>query len=182
MRIRVLSTGNSVAGADVEVRNANGEVLYNLVTDAYGYTPRIVAKQFPHRRNWNHIANDAGENSCTDGIDNDGDTLADDAGPRLRWYESREMAKYRITSSKFGKGEHTYEITLTGAVDDTVQLQNLAPTVNIDQPDGYPFARTVALTGSSFDGIAGPYASDNEARDGAFGIVQRRGDPPRWIQ
>ena len=131
-------------------------------------------------RNWNHIANDAGENSCTDGIDNDGDTLADDADPDCDG-TNREMAKYRITSSKFGKGEHTYEITLTGAVDDTVQLQNLAPTVNIDQPDGYPFARTVALTGSSFDGIAGPYASDNEARDGAFGIVLR-GDPPRWIQ
>ena len=173
VRIRVLSTGNSVAGADVEVRNANGEVLYNLVTDAYGYTPRIsLPSNFHIDRNWNHIANDAGENSCTDGIDNDGDTLADDADPDCDG-TNREMAKYRITSSKFGKGEHTYEITLTGAVDDTVQLQNLAPTVNIDQPDGYPFARTVALTGSSFDGIAGPYASDNEARDGAFGIVQR---------
>lgn len=154
-------------------------------------------------RNWNHQVGETNvqipgetdssgnpifidENSCADGYDNDGDTFVDskdidpdpvgsadtdsnsncDAG-------NREMPFYSVNAYKFGKGTKEFNYVLTGPIDDVINLDNIKPSVTVEQNDGFSFATNAVLTGSAWDGLAGPYAKDIIAYEAQFGLVKK---------
>ena len=172
VRYQVKADNSQVADALVNIKDANGKSLYNMSTDAYGFTQWVtLPSNFHIDTNWNHLANDPGEDSCGDGSDNDGDTLVDGQDPDCQ--TSREMPLYSVTAKKFGKGTSDHSFTLTGMVDETIHLNNNAPSISIDQNDGTSFPRTVSLSGSAHDGIAGPYFNDYDSYSKQFGTVKR---------
>lgn len=190
VRYQVKAAGSNVADATVVIRDSVGLPLYELETDAFGFTEFVsLPSDFLIDRNWNHIVGDTAvdvpgtptvesidENSCADGYDNDGDTKVDTADEDC--VNGREQAFYTVEAYKFGKGEKTFSFTLTGGVDDVINLDNLRPSVVVDQLDGASFATTVTLTGAAWDGIAGSgspgeYALDQIAYEKQFGIVKR---------
>ena len=87
---------SDVDGATVVIKNSTGFPLYSLTTDQFGYTPEVtLPSNFYLDRNWNNQVGEQGvtvvldpgppaittvmdENTCSDGYDNDGDTLTDD--------------------------------------------------------------------------------------------------------
>jgi len=190
VRYQVKAAGSQVADATVVIRDSVGLPLYELETDAFGFTDFVsLPSDFLIDRNWNHVVGDTAvdvpgtpqvesidENSCADGYDNDGDTKVDTADEDCT--NGREQAFYTVEAYKFGKGEKTFSFTLTGGVDDIINLDNLPPSVVVDQLDGASFATTVTLTGAAWDGIAGSgspgeYALDQIAYEKQFGIVKR---------
>jgi len=190
VRYQVKAAGSQVADATVVIRDSVGLPLYELETDAFGFTDFVsLPSDFLIDRNWNHVVGDTAvdvpgtpqvesidENSCADGYDNDGDTKVDTADEDCT--NGREQAFYTVEAYKFGKGEKTFSFTLTGGVDDIINLDNLEPSVVVDQLDGASFATTVTLTGAAWDGIAGSgspgeYALDQIAYEKQFGIVKR---------
>lgn len=163
MRLRVRSNAGFEGGAAVSIKNPYGLELYNTTTNVLGYTPRMVLpSDFHLDTNWNHAAVDAGENSCADGVDNDGDTLADSRDPDCQG-GGRELAVYQVWTFKWGKGIKQYEFNLTGEVNDIVTLENIAPTISVSQSNGTSFRRVINATGTARDGIAGPYFDDYDA-------------------
>ena len=58
-------------------------------------------------------------------------------------------------------------------VDEVINLQNMEPSVTVDQNDGTSFARTVTLTGSAHDGFSGPYFNDYDSWLQQFGDIKR---------
>ena len=190
VRYQVKAAGSQVADATVVIRDSVGLPLYELETDAFGFTDFVsLPSDFLIDRNWNHVVGDTAvdvpgtpqvesidENSCADGYDNDGDTKVDTADEDCT--NGREQAFYTVEAYKFGKGEKTFSFTLTGGVDDIINLDNLRPSVVVDQLDGASFATTVTLTGAAWDGIAGSgspgeYALDQIAYEKQFGVVKR---------
>lgn len=190
VRYQVKAAGSNVADATVVIRDSVGLPLYELETDPFGFTDFVsLPSDFLIDRNWNHIVGDTSvdvpgtptvesidENSCADGYDNDGDTKVDAADEDCT--NGREQAFYTVEAYKFGKGEKTFSFTLAGGVDDIINLDNLRPSVVVDQLDGASFATTVTLSGSAWDGIAGSgspgeYALDQIAYEKQFGIVKR---------
>ena len=190
VRYQVKAAGSNVADATVVIRDSVGLPLYELETDAFGFTDFVsLPSDFLIDRNWNHVVGDTAvdvpgtpeveaidENSCADGYDNDGDTKVDTADEDCA--NGREQAFYTVEAYKFGKGEKTFSFTLTGGIDDIINLDNLRPSVVVDQLDGASFATTVTLTGAAWDGIAGSgspgeYALDQIAYEKQFGIVKR---------
>ena len=172
VRYQVKADNSQVSDALVNIKDANGKSLYNMSTDAYGFTQWVtLPSNFHIDTNWNHLANDPGEDSCGDGSDNDGDTLIDGQDPDCQ--NGREMPLYSVTAKKFGKGTSDHVFTLTGMVDETIHLSNTAPSISIDQNDGTSFPRTVTLSGSAHDGIVGPYFNDFDAYSKQFGTVKR---------
>ena len=190
VRYQVKAAGSNVADATVVIRDSVGLPLYELETDAFGFTDFVsLPSDFLIDRNWNHVVGDSAvdvpgtpeveaidENSCADGYDNDGDTKVDTADEDCA--NGREQAFYTVEAYKFGKGEKTFSFTLTGGIDDIINLDNLRPSVVVDQLDGASFATTVTLTGAAWDGIAGSgspgeYALDQIAYEKQFGIVKR---------
>ena len=161
VRYQVKAAGSQVADATVVIRDSVGLPLYELETDAFGFTDFVsLPSDFLIDRNWNHVVGDTAvdvpgtpqvesidENSCADGYDNDGDTKVDTADEDCT--NGREQAFYTVEAYKFGKGEKTFSFTLTGGVDDIINLDNLRPSVVVDQLDGASFATTVTLTGAS---------------------------------
>ena len=120
-----------------------------MTADAYGYTPWVtLPSNFHIDTNWNHQATDQGEDSCGDGVDNDGDTLKDGQDPDCQ-SGNREMPTYSVEAKKFSKGTSTHDFTLSGMVDEVINLQNIAPSVTVNQNDGASFAKTITLTGST---------------------------------
>ena len=173
VRYQVKADNSQVSGALVNIKDANGKPLYNMSTDSYGYTPWVtLPSNFHIDTNWNHLATDLGEDSCGDGIDNDGDTLKDGQDPDCQ-NGNREMPTYSVVAKKFTKGSATHDFTLTGMVDEVINLANTAPSVNVNQNDGTSFARTVVLTGSAHDGEAGPYFNDYDSWWKQFGDIKR---------
>lgn len=184
VRYQVKSAGSNVAGATVVIKDANGKPLYSMETDAFGFTPQVsLPSDFMLDRNWNHIVGESNvdvpgtvaienitENSCSDGYDNDGDTRVDNADNDCE--NGRELAFYTVEAYKFGKGENEFTFSLTGGIDEVINLQNLRPSVTVDQIDGASFAQTVTITGSAWDGLAGPYALDQIAYERQFGFVE----------
>lgn len=190
VRYQVKAAGSNVADATVVIRDSVGLPLYELDTDPFGFTDFVsLPSDFLIDRNWNHVVGDTAvdvpgtptvesidENSCADGYDNDGDTKVDTDDEDCT--NGREQAFYTVEAYKFGKGEKTFSFTLSGGVDDIINLDNLRPSVVVDQLDGSSFATTVTLTGSAWDGIAGSgspgeYALDQIAYEKQFGIVKR---------
>ena len=190
VKFRVKASNVDVEGATVIIKDAVGTPLYTLTTDAQGYTEEVtLASNFYLDRNNNHVvgesnvqvqlANASGgapivrtldENTCSDGYDNDGDTLTDDADGDCA--TGREIPSYKVEAFKFGKGTYEYDFVLTGPVDDIIALENMAPSVTVEQPELTSFARVVSLSGTAWDGEAPPYASDVIAQQKQFGYVE----------
>ncbi len=173
VRYQVKADNSQVYEALVTIKDANGKPLYNMTTDPYGYTPWVtLPSNFHIDTNWNHQPVDSGEDSCGDGTDNDGDTLVDGQDPDCQ-SGNREMPTYSVEARKFSKGTSIHDFTLTGMVDEVINLNNIAPSVNVDQNDGTSFARTISLTGSAYDGLSGPYFNDYDAWLKQFGDIKR---------
>ena len=189
VRFRITANNNHVAGADVEILDAHSRSLYNLTSDAFGYTPWVTLPSDIHLdRNWNNII-ESNENSCLDGLDNDGDQTWDldvydfdgdgidelvSSNPDSDCLSgNREISKYKILATKFGKGSALHEISLTALVDDVIELSNIKPSVSVNQYDGHSFARVVTLTGSAHDGVPGPYFNDLDAQKKQFGTIRK---------
>lgn len=173
VRYQVKADNSQVSDALVTIKDANGKPLYNMSTDAYGYTPWVtLPSNFHIDTNWNHIATDAGEDSCGDGSDNDGDTLVDGQDPDCQ-NGGREMPTYTVDAKKFGKGTANDDFTLTGMIDEVISLTNIAPSVSIDQNDGASFARSIVISGSAHDGDSGPYFNDYDSWLKQFGEVKK---------
>jgi hypothetical protein len=172
VRYQVKADNSQVSDALVTIKDANGKPLYNMTTDSYGFTPWVtLPSNFHIDTNWNHVATDVGEDSCGDGADNDGDTLKDGQDPDCQ-NGGREMPTYSVDAKKFGKGSSVHDFTLTGLVDEVIHLSNLAPSVSVDQNDGTSFARTIALTGSAYDGVSGPYFNNYDSWLKQFGEIK----------
>ena len=173
VRYQVKADNSQVSDAIVTIKDAIGKPLYNMTTDPYGYTPWVtLPSNFHLDTNWNHIAVDPSEDSCGDGIDNDGDTLADGQDPDCQT-GNRELPVYSVEARKFSKGTSSHDFTLTAMVDEVINLDNLAPSVSVDQNDGTSFARTISLTGSAHDGLSGPYFNDYDSWLKQFGDIKR---------
>jgi len=190
VKFRVKASNVDVEGATVIIKDAVGKPLYTLTTDAQGYTDEVtLASNFYLDRNNNNVvgesnvqvqlANASGgapivrtldENTCSDGYDNDGDTLTDDADGDCA--TGREIPSYKVEAFKFGKGTYEYDFVLTGPVDDIIALENMAPSVTVEQPELTSFARVVSLSGTAWDGEAPPYVSDVIAQQKQFGYVE----------
>ena len=189
VRYQVKAKNSNVAGATVVIKDATGLPLYELTTDAFGFTQQVsLPSDFLLDRNWNHVVGDKNaaipgsndgtgspivvdEDSCADGIDNDGDTLID--GDDNDCVTGRERPFYTVEAFKFGSGNKDLSYVLTGEVDDIINLENLRPGVVVNEPDGYSFATTVTLTGQAWDGAKWPYANDNTAQQAQFGMIER---------
>ena len=190
VKFRVKAANMDVEGATVIIKDAVGTPLYTMITDAQGYTDEVtLASNFYLDRNNNNAVGDTNvqvqlvnasggppivrtldENTCSDGYDNDGDTLTDDADSDC--VNGREIPQYKVEAYKFGKGTYEYDFVLTGPVDDIISLENMAPSVTVEQPELTSFARVVSLSGTAWDGEAPPYASDIIAQQKQFGYVE----------
>tara|TARA_B110000459_G_scaffold195696_1_gene236655 strand:+ start:4341 stop:8903 length:4563 start_codon:yes stop_codon:yes gene_type:complete len=188
VRFQIKASNSNVNEATVIIKNSTGFPLYSLTTDQFGYTPEVtLPSDFYLDRNWNNqvgeeditVVVDAGppattttmdENTCSDGYDNDGDTLTDANDPDC--LTGREIPSYSVEAYKFGKGVYDFDFTLTGPIDDIINLDNMPPSVTLTQPEFTSFARTVSLSGSAWDGEAPPYASDIIAMQKQFGYVE----------
>ena len=97
VRYRVKASNSNVAGANVKIRNAFGVQLYNLTTDSFGFTPQITLptnftlttigiengmNKTPFIRSQVNMPDR--EDSCNDGVDNDGDGYADEQDSSVR--------------------------------------------------------------------------------------------------
>lgn len=189
VRYQVKAKNSNVEGATVIIKDSTGLPLYELTTDAFGFTPEVsLPSDFLLDRNWNHVVGDKNaaipgsndgtgqpivvdEDSCADGIDNDGDTYID--GDDSDCINGRERPFYTVEASKFGSGSDDFSYVLSGPIDDVINLENLRPSVSVNEPDGYSYATTVRITGQAWDGAKWPYANDNTAQQAQFGMVKR---------
>ena len=189
VRYQVKAKNSNVEGATVIIKDSTGLPLYELTTDAFGFTPEVsLPSDFLLDRNWNHIVGDKNaaipgsndgtgqpivvdEDSCADGIDNDGDTYVD--GDDSDCINGRERPFYTVEAYKFGSGSDDFSYVLSGPIDDVINLENLRPSVSVNEPDGYSYAQTVRITGQAWDGAKWPYANDNTAQQAQFGMVKR---------
>ena len=189
VRYQVKAKNSNVAGATVVIKDATGLPLYELTTDALGFTQQVsLPSDFLLDRNWNHIVGDKNaqipgsndgtgqpivvdEDSCADGIDNDGDTFVDEADSDC--VNGREQPFYTVEAFKFGSGTKDFSYVLSGPIEDVINLNNLRPSVSVNQQDGTSFATVVRITGQAWDGQKWPYANDNTAIQSQFGKIQR---------
>ena len=187
VKFRTIVEGVRVGGTTVLIEDSHGDDLYTLTTDSQGWTPEIsLASDFhldmtgggPGGINPDRYADDEGENSCSDGIDNDGDLIIDSDDPDCQaGPNSRELSLYYVSAYKFGKGYKKYSLTMTsqtGVLTEIISLENHEPSVTVSQNDGHSFKRSVNFTGSAHDGQwAGIYASDELARWDQQGAVEQ---------
>ena len=120
------------------------------------------------------FADDEFEDSCSDGIDNDGDLVMDGDDDDCDYTAgTRELSLYRFTAYKFGFGLDSGEFTLNDAsYQGTANLLNLAPSVSITQNQGHSFRKVVNITGNAHDGIlASFYPTDEMAQWDQKGYV-----------
>ena len=62
---------------------------------------------------------------------------------------------------------------MNGPIEDIISLDNLKPSVSVTQGDGASFATTATITGTAWDGLAGPYPLDIVAYENQFGLIKR---------
>ena len=189
VRYQVKAKNSNMAGATVVIRDATGLPLYELETDAFGFTQQVsLPSDFMLDHNWNHEVGERSvavpgsndgtgqpivmdEDSCADGIDNDGDTLVD--GDDADCLNGRELPFYTVDAYKFGSGKKNLTFVLSGEIDDVINLENLRPSVSVDQADGASFATNVVITGDSYDGINLPTTIDYVEYENQFGLIRR---------
>ena len=154
-----------VGDASIVVKDAVGNDLYDLETGDDGWTEWIsLPKDFhldyrglgPNDNDPDNFATAPAENSCNDGIDNDGDNKPDAEDPDCASGSgTRELSLYRYTAYKFGKGYQTGSFTIpdsSSTIQEAVSLVNIEPSINVTQNDFYSFKRIVNFTGSAHDG------------------------------
>jgi hypothetical protein len=182
VRFQTLVNGERVEDANVLIEDALGNDLYSLHTQGNGYTPWFALPSDFHLDfrglgngdNPDGFADDEYEDSCSDGIDNDGDLTVDTNDEDCdNLAGTRELSRYYYTGYKFGSGFARSDFTLTDTtLQDTINLANLAPSVSVTQLDGHSFRKVVNLTGSAHDGqLAGIYATDELAQWDQGGYV-----------
>lgn len=186
VRYQVKAKNSQVAGATVRIMDSFGKELYDLKTDQFGFTQWVtLASNFHIDHNWNRVwnepdlaANWIAEDSCTDAIDNDGDGVSDELDPDCaEGSGTRELSVYRVDVDKFDKGRSSQIFTLSGSIDQVINLENMAPSVRVDQLEDKSFARIISLTGSAWDGLQfntdGTYFNDANATEAMFGTINR---------
>jgi len=182
VRFQTQVNGERVGETNVLIEDALGNDLYSLYTHNNGYTPWFALPSDFHLdirglgdgNNPDGFADDEYEDSCFDGIDNDGDLTTDNNDEDCDHLAgTRELSRYYYTAYKFGSGFASGEFTLTDTtLQDTINLENQAPTVSVTQSDGHSYRRVINLTGSAHDGqLAGIYASDELAQWDQGGYV-----------
>ena len=182
VRFQTLIKGEKVSDALVVVEDALGNELYRINTAEDGFTPWVALPSNFHLDfrgleggdNPDGFADDEYEDSCSDGIDNDGDLLVDTSDPSCDYAnDTREMSLYRYTAYRFGFGYYSSQFTLQEAsLQVTAPLENAAPTVMVTQNDGHSFRRVVNITGNAHDGqLANSYATDELAQWDQGGYV-----------
>ena len=182
VRFQTLVAGQPVEDANVLIEDALGNDLYSLYTQSNGHTPWFALPSDFHLDirglgggdNPDGFADDEYEDSCFDGIDNDGDLTVDaDDEDCDHLAGTRELSRYYYTAYKFGSGFARSDFTLSDTtLQDTINLANLAPSVSVTQLDGHSYRRVVNLTGSAHDGqLAGIYATDELAQWDQGGYV-----------
>ena len=182
VRFQTLIKGERVSDATVFVEDALGNDLYVVKTESNGFTPWIALPSNFHLDfrglgdgdNPDGFADDEYEDSCSDGIDNDGDLTTDTVDSDCNYTAgTREMSLYRYTAYRFGFGYYRSEFILEEAsISLDVDLDNLAPTVEVTERDGDSFRRVVNITGSAYDGqLANSYATDEMAQWDQRGYV-----------
>ena len=136
VRFQTLVDGERVQDTNVLIEDALGNDLYSLYTDNDGYTPWFALPSDFHLDirglgggdNPDGFADDEYEDSCFDGIDNDGDLTVDaDDEDCDHLAGTREMSRYYYTAYKFGSGYARSDFTLSDTtLQDTVNLVNQA--------------------------------------------------------
>ena len=74
---------------------------------------------------------------------------------------------------KFGSGKKNLTFVLSGEIDEVINLENLRPSVSVDQADGASFATNVVITGESYDGVNLPTTIDYVEYENQFGLIRR---------
>ena len=182
VRFQTQVNGERVVDANVLIEDALGNDLYSLYTESDGYTPWFALPSDFHLDirglgggdNPDGFADDQYEDSCSDGIDNDGDLTIDTEDDDCDYLAgTRELSRYYYTAYKFGFGYARSNFTLTDSTfQQTINLENQAPTVYVTQSDGHSFRKIVNLTGSAHDGnLVGVYATDELAQWDQGGYV-----------
>ncbi len=182
VRFQTLIEGEKVSDAMVIVEDAVGNELYRVKTLEDGFTPWIALPSNFHLDfrglqggdNPDGFADDQFEDSCSDGIDNDGDLAIDANDPSCDYSAgTREMSLYRYTAYRFGFGYYNGQFILEeNSLQETAHLVNAAPSVQVTEQDGHSFRRIVNITGRAHDGqLANSYASDELAQWDQGGFV-----------
>jgi hypothetical protein len=182
VRLQALINGIKVSDSLVLIEDGLGNDLYSLTTDEDGYTPWFSLPSNFHLDfrglgggdNPDGFADDEYEDSCSDGIDNDGDLTVDTDDADCDYSQgTRELSKYFYTIYKFDSGYKTGEFTLTESTyQDSIELVNLAPSVSVTQDDYHSYRNIVNITGSAHDGIlSNAYATDELAQWSQQGYV-----------
>ncbi|MEC9137535.1 MAG: right-handed parallel beta-helix repeat-containing protein [Candidatus Thermoplasmatota archaeon] len=184
VRFQAIAKGSAVPGANILIEDGVGNDLYSLETLDDGRTPWIALPSNSHLDfrglqggdNPDGFADDEYEDSCSDGVDNDGDLLYDTQDDSCDYsIGSREMSKYFVTGYKFGSGYYHYDFLLQESTyEGTVVLENDAPSIGVDESSDTSFKRTVTITGSAWDGEwIGVYPSAEESMWAQKGYVHR---------
>ncbi|MDP6912559.1 MAG: hypothetical protein QF736_01360, partial [Candidatus Thalassarchaeaceae archaeon] len=182
VRFQALIGGEKVSDALVIVEDALGNDLYRVKTGGDGFTPWVALPSNFHLDfrglgggdNPDGFADDEYEDSCSDGIDNDGDLTIDIADSSCDYSAgTRELSLYRYTAYRFGYGYYSGQFTLEeNSLEETAHLENEAPTVIVTENDGHSFRRVVNITGSAHDGtLANSYLTDERAQWDQGGYV-----------
>ena len=182
VRFQALINGLKVSDALVLIEDALGNDLYSLTTDQDGYTPWFSLPSNFHLDfrglgggdNPDGFADDEYEDSCSDGIDNDGDLTIDTDDDDCDYSQgTRELSRYFYTIYRFDSGYQTGEFTLSESTyQDSIELVNLAPSVSVTQDDYHSYRNIVNITGSAHDGIlSNAYATDELAQWSQQGYV-----------
>ena len=175
VRFQTLVDGMAVENTNVLIEDALGNDLYSLYTDQSGYTPWFALASDSHLDfrgleggdNPDGFADDEYEDSCSDGIDNDGDLTIDNNDLDCDYSAgTRELSRYYYTAYRFGFGYARSDFVIQDATyQDTINLFNSGPSVSVIQQDGHSFRKIVNFTGSAHDGqLAGFYATDELAQ------------------
>ncbi len=184
VRFQALINGAAVSDALVLIEDALGNDLYTILTKLDGYTPWFSLPSNFHLDfrglgggdNPDGFADDLYEDSCSDGIDNDGDlTVDNDDSDCDNSQGTRELSRYFYTIYRFGFGYATGEFTLDESTyQDYIELVNLAPSVEITQSNGHSYRSIVNVTGSAHDGqLASSYSTNELAQWDQQGYVHR---------
>ena len=164
-----------VDNANVLIEDALGNDLYSLYTDEDGYTPWFALASDSHLDfrglaggdNPDGFADDEFEDSCSDGIDNDGDLTIDNNDDDCDYSAgTRELSRYYYTAYKFGFGYDRNDFIIQDSTyQDVINLVNTGPSISVIQETGHSFRKVVNFTGSAHDGqLAGFYATDELAQ------------------
>jgi len=182
VRFQALIGGEKVSDALVIVEDALGNDLYRINTEGDGFTPWVALPSNFHLDfrglgggdNPDGFADDEYEDSCSDGIDNDGDLVIDTDDPSCDYSAgTRELSLYRYNAYRFGYGYYSGEFTLEeNSLEETAHLVNVAPTVIVTENEGTSYRRVVNITGSAHDGtLANSYLTDERAQWDQGGYV-----------